>query len=313
MLKDLSPLPRSSIKIGEELSHPIFGGDGQLLLAAGQVVQSEKQLDELEVKGLFQIPQWASRVVHSRASAGTVSPKGEVRSLTRKSEAEDPSESGNVLKMSVEGSDETFIVKLIGTIRRDAFLVTHPTKDGALVFIKEGQFWDFRAFYGTSVYRFNVKVEKVVLTPFPLMIMSWPKETQVESKVIRAARRATCEIPATIRATTRANSDQESVNGYINNISTGGVEFVTKHKLRAGRGDVLRIAFQIVLGERKYLLEPVVTVMSSNRDDPDAQLKLGLAFSTLDDREFAAIHAFVDHRLIQKIESPLYSKINTNT
>lgn len=307
-MKDLSPLPRSSIKIGEELSHPIFGSDGQLLLAAGQVVQSEKQLDELEVKGLFQIPQWASRVIHSRATAGTVSPKGEIRSSTRKSEAEDPSESGNVLKMSVEGSDETFIVKLIGTIRRDAFLVTHPTKDGALVFIKEGQFWDFRAFYGTSVFRFNVKVEKVVLTPFPLMIMSWPKDTQVESKVIRAARRATCEIPATIRP----SSEREPVNGYINNISTGGVEFVTRHKLRAGRGDIFRIAFQITLGDRKYLLEPQVTVMSSNKEDSEEQLKLGLSFSALDDREFAAIHALVDHRLIQKIESPLYSKINTN-
>lgn len=308
-MKDLSPLPRSSIKIGEELSHPIFGEDGQLLLAAGQIVQSEKQLDELEVKGLFQIPQWASRVVHSRASAGTVAPKGEMRSATRKHEPEDPSESGNLLKMSAEGSDETFLVKLIGTIRRDAFLVTHPTKDGALVFIKEGQFWDFRAFYGTSVYRFNVKVEKVVLAPFPLMIMSWPKETQVESKVIRAARRVTCDIPAAMRV----GAEHETVNGYINNISTGGIEFVTRHKLKAGRGDVVRIAFQITLGDRKYLLEPAVTVMSSNREESDEQIKLGLAFSALDDREFAAIHAYVDHRLIQRIESPLYSRINTNT
>jgi hypothetical protein len=307
-LKDLSPLPRSSIKIGEELSHPIFGEDGQLLLAAGQIVQSEKQLDELAVKGLFQIPQWASRVVQSRSSAGTISPKAELRSSARKHEPEDPSESGNALKMSAEGSDETFIVKLIGTIRRDAFLVTHPTRDGALVFIKEGQFWDFRAFYGTSVYRFNVKVEKVVLTPFPLMIMSWPRETQVESKVIRAARRATCDIPAAMRI----GLDHEPVNGYINNISTGGVEFVTRHKLKATKGDVVRIAFQITLGDRKYLLEPSVTVMSSNREEVEEQLKIGLAFSSLDDREFAAIHAFVDHRLIQRIESPLYSKINTN-
>ncbi|MDH4396693.1 MAG: flagellar brake protein [Limnobacter sp.] len=307
-MKDLSPLSRSSIKIGEELSHPIFGEDGQLLLAAGQVVQSEKQLDELAVKGLFQIPQWASRVVQSRSSAGTISPKADLRSSSRKHELEDPSESGSVLKMSVEGSEETYIVKLIGTIRRDAFLVTHPTRDGALVFIKEGQFWDFRAFYGTSVYHFNVKVEKVVLAPFPLMVMSWPMETQVESKVIRAARRIKCDIPTAMRV----GSEPEVVNGYINNISTGGVEFVTRHKLKAGRGDIVRIAFQIILGDRKYLLEPAVTVMSSNREESDDQLKLGLAFSALDDREFAAIHAFVDHRLIQRIESPLYSKINTN-
>ena len=305
-MKDLTPLSRASIKIGEELKFPIFGEDGQLLLAAGHVVQSEKQLDELANKGLYQNPQWADRIAQSRMAAGTVVPTAELRTTSKKSESSDPSESGNVLKMNVKGSEESFIVKLVGTINRDAFVITHPSRDGGLVYIKEGLFWEFRAFYGTSVYKFEAKVDKAILAPHALLVMAWPNETQLESKVIRATRRVSCDIPASLHSA--ASVQGQPVHGTINNISTGGVEFATRHKMKVGKGDRFRLAFQITLGERKYLLNPEVQVMSLAREESDPHLRLGLSFEALSDLDYATIHAYVDRKVIQRIESPLYSR-----
>ncbi|MDX1669304.1 MAG: hypothetical protein R3194_07800, partial [Limnobacter sp.] len=152
---DLMPLPRNDIQVGETIKFPVFDAEGHLLLAAGQVVQSEKQLNDLSEKGLFFNPKWSEGQASSRISAGSVKPSASVYKPLKPSVQEDPAETGRILRMGLPGEDQHCLVKLIGEIGRQAFLVSHPTRDNAYVFIKEGETWEFRAFYGTSVYRFE--------------------------------------------------------------------------------------------------------------------------------------------------------------
>lgn len=302
--RDLSPLPKSDVKIGEPLKFPIYDGEGQLLLAAGQTVSSDRQLEELAEKGLYQNPRWASQVVHSRAAAGTVAPKGELKTSSRKSEQEDPSESGSTMKMAPDGSDDSFIVKLVGTVGREAFLVTHPVRDQGLVYIKEGQVWEFRAFYSTSVFRFKTPIQKVILAPHPLVIAAWPQEPQMEARVIRAARRVLCDLPAIVKVNVAGQVSASP--GTVSNLSASGAEFTTWHKLKVTAGDRIRLAFQIVLHDHKFLLEPEAQVVSVNESADKAHVHLGLSFDQLRPDEFAPIHAFIQGRLVQRLESPLY-------
>lgn len=304
---DLSPLPLADIKLGEALPFPIFDRQGKLLLAAGQSVQSSKQLEELSQKGLFHNPRWTTDTFVNPKVRGTVKPETESRLVTKKAPAVDPSETGSSLKMSVEGSDDFFVVKLVGTLDKEAFIVSHPMRDKSYVFVKEGQIWEFRSFYGRSVYRFTAQVEKVLLSPIPLVVVSWPQETHVESKVIRAARRVSTALPASMRRLKDAVKDV-FLNGIIENLSTGGLEFSTTHAAPIQKGEQVQLAFQLNFGERKFILEPNAQVMSISAPDEKGQYRYGLAFQDLSDQNFASIHAYVSDRLIQRIESPLYSR-----
>lgn len=301
---DLMPLPRNDIQVGQTIRFPIFDAEGHLLLAAGQVVSSEKQLEDLSEKGLFFNPKWAENLVSSRMAAGSVKPASSIYKPQRTGGSEDPAESGRILRMSVPGDDQHCLVKLIGEIGRDAFLVSHPTRDDSYMFVKEGQTWEFRAFYGTSVYRFEAMVEKVLLKPYPLVICSWPIETTKESRLIRSAKRVSCHLATTIKPVAENSGP---INGALTNLSTGGVEVRTSanNGKNLSKGLEVELDFQLHLADRKFLLTTYATVMSRNEEEDE--IKLGCAFTNLSDAHFGLIHGFVMDQSVHRIESALYT------
>lgn len=301
---DLTPLPKSDIQVGEAIKFPVFDADGKLLLAAGQVVYSEKQLGELAEKGMFCNPRWAEQLVSSRRAAGSVKPSPSIYKPNKVTSTEDPAESGRMLRMSLPGDDQTCVVKLIGEIGKEAFLVSHPMRDNSYVFIKEGQSWEFRAFYGTSIFRFEALVEKVLLSPYPMVICTWPIETTKESRLIRSAKRVSCHIVTSIKAKAPQPS---TINGVITNLSTGGLE-IRASSVQAKaleKGQVVDLGFQIAMADRKFLVDAKVTIMSKV-DDEDG-IKLGCSFSVLSDVNFGLIHGYVMDQSVHRIESGLYA------
>ncbi|HEX4843270.1 MAG TPA: flagellar brake protein [Limnobacter sp.] len=299
--KELSPLAKGEIELGKPLPFSIYDSQGVLLLAAGQTIANAKQLDDLSGKGLYHNPRWATASALSKLPQGLVKPEAQFRTSVTKTAAHDePSETGYSIKMSLPGSPEHFHVKLIGAHGRDALVVTHPLRDGQFVFVKEGQVWEFRSFYGMSVYRFSAMIEKVLLSPYPMLVISWPQEQQLETKLIRSSRRVACDLPATLKI-----GDQLTY-GLISNLSTGGVEFRTSASTGFVLNQSIQIAFQLNLLDHKYVLELPAKLMSLT--DSSGEKVLGLSFSALDDHHFAILHAFVCDRLIQKLAPPLYSK-----
>ena len=306
--KDLSPLAKGDIEIGKALPFAIFDRSGVLLLAEGQAVNSQKQLDELAAKGLYHNPRWASKFVIQPGKPqldSTALP----RMLPAKQAFEDPFETGSQLKMFVPGqAKDPFHVRLIGSIPQAAILITHPMRDGKCVFAKEGQVWEFQATYGLSIYRFSSMIEKVLLSPHPLIVMSWPHETHLESQAIRRARRVNCDLPATIRLNDSKGGSVESITAVIDNISTGGLELLFSKAVSFNMGQSISIAFQIILDDRKYLIECDAEVVSKPRDSGPTSSSYGFALKSLGDEQFAVIHAFVSDRLNHRLGPQLYSK-----
>lgn len=306
--KELSPLAKGDIEIGKALPFAIYDRQGVLLLAEGQAITSTKQLDELATKGLYHNPRWASSLsIQNKATMGTVSPTVLARMQVSKASIQDPSETGSFLKMNLPGQADVFPVRLVGALGRAAFVISHPMKDEACIFTKEGQVWEFKTFYGLSIYRFSAMVEKVLLSPYPMLVMSWPQETHLESKPIRATRRAWCEVPATLK-NAQGQSAGELYNGVIHNISTGGLEFESLAPCKLRERAEVQVAFQLFLQDRRYLLELKARVMSV-QSSPVAQGSVfGLAFEPLPDDLFSVVHGYVCDRLVRKLESPLYTK-----
>ena len=306
--KDLSPLAKGDIEIGKALPFAIFDRSGVLLLAEGQAVNSQKQLDELAAKGLYHNPRWASKFVIQPGKPqldSTALP----RMLPAKQAFEDPFETGSQLKMFAPGqAKDPFHVRLIGSIPQAAILITHPMRDGKCVFAKEGQVWEFQATYGLSIYRFSSMIEKVLLSPHPLIVMSWPHETHLESQAIRRARRVNCDLPATIRLNDSKGGSVESITAVIDNISTGGLELLFSKAVSFNMGQSISIAFQIILDDRKYLIECDAEVVSKPRDSGPTSSSYGVALKSLGDEQFAVIHAFVSDRLNHRLGPQLYSK-----
>jgi len=306
--KDLSPLAKGDIEIGKALPFAIYDRSGVLLLAEGQAVNSQKQLDELAAKGLYHNPRWASKFVIQPGKPqldSTALP----RMLPAKQAFEDPFETGSQLKMFAPGqAKDPFHVRLIGSIPQAAILITHPMRDGKCVFAKEGQVWEFQATYGLSIYRFSSMIEKVLLSPHPLIVMSWPHETHLESQAIRRARRVNCDLPATIRLNDSKGGSVESITAVIDNISTGGLELLFSKAVSFNMGQSISIAFQIILDDRKYLIECDAEVVSKPRDSGPTSSSYGFALKSLGDEQFAVIHAFVSDRLNHRLGPQLYSK-----
>ncbi|QJR28655.1 flagellar brake protein [Limnobacter profundi] len=306
--KDLSPLAKGDIEIGKALPFAIFDRSGVLLLAEGQAVNSQKQLDELAAKGLYHNPRWANKFV-IQPGKPQIDPNALPRMLSAKQAFEDPFETGSQLKMSAPGqSKDPFHVRLIGSIPQAAILITHPMRDGKCVFAKEGQVWEFQATYGLSIYRFSSMIEKVLLSPHPLIVMSWPHETHLESQAIRRARRVNCDLPATIRLNGSQSGSVESITAVIDNISTGGLELLFAKAVSFKIGQSISIAFQIILDDRKYLIECDAEVVSKPRDSGPSSSTYGFALKSLNDEQFAVIHAFVSDRLNHRLGPQLYSK-----
>jgi len=306
--KDLSPLAKGDIEIGKALPFAIFDRSGVLLLAEGQAVNSQKQLDELAAKGLYHNPRWANKFV-IQPGKPQMDPNALPRMLPAKQAFEDPFETGSQLKMSAPGqSKDPFHVRLIGSIPQAAILITHPMRDGKCVFAKEGQVWEFQATYGLSIYRFSSMIEKVLLSPHPLIVMSWPHETHLESQAIRRARRVNCDLPATIRLNGSQSGSVESITAVIDNISTGGLELLFAKAVSFKIGQSISIAFQIILDDRKYLIECDAEVVSKPRDSGPSSSTYGFALKSLNDEQFAVIHAFVSDRLNHRLGPQLYSK-----
>lgn len=310
-IAELSPLAKGDVEIGKSLPFPVYDRTGQLLLAQGQAIQTERQLSDLLSKGLYHNPRWAQQATEGRKPArGSIAPLTNPRLMTSKAAVEDPSETGTSLKMSLADTTESFSVRLVGALGKEAFLVSHPMQGGKCVFVKEGQLWSFRCFYGLSIYRFTAQVEKVLLSPYPLLVLSWPHETHSEFQPIRSARRVSCDLPATVRLP-GCTDEAASKNVRIRNISTGGVELEPLDAAqRLVIGEQVELAFQLNLGGRKFLLELNGTAVSEQTHPDSKKPRYGMAFGPVADTHFSAIHAYVCDRLMNKLESPLYAKEN---
>lgn len=318
MKRDLQPLARVDIRIGEPIPFPVYDRSGRLLLARGHVVSDPRALDTLVERGLYVNPRWARSgdsmqlVEDGEGQSGHGQTGAEFRGLpplmpgephARKPKSTPPWRM--LLMWSESGSaDDAMTVKLIGAHEGRSVVVTAPERDGRLAFVKEGVLFNFRGFSGELVYEFSASVQKVRFDPFPYVHVGWPHGWQVGKRRLRDARRVRTEVPCILYPDTQNTS--EFVKGLLTDLSTGGAGLQLKDSIRDLKEPV-RLAFRLEVAGQNKLLEidaRPVRLPESDEQEPS----IGLSFLHLDDIQRMTLHAFVYLQLVREMEMPLLAE-----
>ena len=258
----LIPVRGSELSIGKPVPRAIYDWHGNLLLAAGCMVESRSQLDGLINNGFIHDSAWdlAPKPVRDpllTAAARRVSaPAGPA--------AGEPAANAN--KDVVVGMDDVrwyvgetlylqqidnpairYTVRLIGYIKNKTVMVTAPAIDGKLEFVRDGQTFIVRAFAGKKAYAFVTSAMKSVHSPHPYLHLTFPKE--VRCTVVRRGVRAEVNIIASV-----ALDNPERVSAAVlTDLSMGGASGTLKQVL-GQKGEEGQIKFKVhAAGQDEFL------------------------------------------------------------
>lgn len=208
---------------------------------------------------------------------------------------------GDVLQLQsmVEGQQERLTVRIIGVMKGKSVLVTAPTIDGKLIFIRDGQPFLVRAFSGLNVCAFKAKVLKAHHSPFPYLHLSYPETVQLMR--IRKAVRARVQ---TIAAIYDQAGGRQVGAGRIVDLSVGGARILSPSDLDMVGGTIY-LAFKVKLDDIEEIVETAATIRSVGEDDDEDGRKvtaLGVQFDALEQQQRLLIMNLVYQYLLKETD-----------
>ncbi|MFJ3044222.1 flagellar brake protein [Herbaspirillum chlorophenolicum] len=311
----LVPIRAAELTLGQPVPWSIYNDSGELLLARGNLVESQNQLDGLVQQGLFRNEKWSAR---PPAAAGTPTRPSEPVKAARMSDAPTPKPAaasstqetvvgmdevrwqiGEVLSLQLQESPGVrYGVSLIGHIKNKSVLVTAPMQDGKYIFVREGQSFVVRVFSGRRAYAFTAAALKYQHSPHAYLHLSYPRE--VRCAVIRQGARAKINLVASVSL-----DDAHSAAATLTDLSMGGASGVMTQTL-AKKGVRGRLKFKVhVAGEDKYLnLEMILRSVERNAADNtngngQEEIRHGFEFVDVSVTDRLILSAFVHQKLAE--------------
>jgi c-di-GMP-binding flagellar brake protein YcgR len=299
----LIPVRKADIEIGKPLPYAIYDRDRNLLLNRGVVVTTEHQLEVLSHKGLFRARSSRPEVAPTRGNLT----EGETMAAEEMGKPREENLEfdalqlvpGEIMQLQslLEGQTERWTVQVIGYLKHKSILVTAPTVEGKLLFIKDGQTFLVRAFSGLNVYAFKAKVLKSQLLPYPYLHLSWPGT--VQARRIRKAMRA----PAAIIVAVHEGAEGRQIGaGKFVDISVGGAKLLSPARL-GNKEDTLWLSFKVKLGDmEEYVKTPaIIRTVGEETDDQGRTMKAyGVQFGELNQSQRLIIMNLVYQYLLKE-------------
>lgn len=296
--EDLIPLSKSDVLVGEPLQMSVYTRDGRLLLAEGQVIDTDRQLDRLIAEGLFFDGKWATATQPGLARRSTETPL----SVRRRQSNVSSGDIAQALSLYVDGTP--YVVRWIGCVRERSILVTAPRADGSLVFVKEGETYALRALHGGWIHRWQSLLIKSVFQPFPYLHLQWPVESLVSRRAFRSARRADVSLPCSVQILSSA-AEPGGVTAMIYDLSTQGASLRIRSGLLVPQ-DMLSLAFRVMVDEEKVLFELSAQVMRVSDPLEDESQEIGIRFLDVPQPLRFALRAYVNEQLLKACDPPLF-------
>ena len=305
----LIPVRGAELAVGKPLQQPIYDWHGNLLLAAGCVIESRTQLEGLIDNGFIHDSAWDLTPKSRRESllAGT---------SKRVSAHADPSneqDTGGAGKEVVVGMDDMrwyvgetlylqsienpairYTVRLIGFVRSKTVLITAPAVDGKLEFVREGQTFVVRAFSGKKAYAFVTSAMKSVHTPHPYLHLAYPKE--VRCTVVRRGVRAQVKIIASVAL----GNPERTGAAVLTDLSMGGASGTIKQEM-GQKGDEGYIKFKVHAAGQDEFLNLKMALRSVTPSENGDGYKHGFEFLDVTIHDRLILSAFV-HQILAEGE-----------
>ncbi len=258
----LMPVRAADIAPGQSLLRPIFDWHGNLLLAAGTVIDSAAQVAGLLDSGYFQDTSWdvpakspppaqnLSRLVEVTAPPKT--PQADAEIAINMDEVR--WQIGETLYLQLQdNSTVRYSVKLIGFVKGKTVFVSAPALDGKFELIRDGQSFIVRAFAGKKAYAFIAAAVKSVHTPHPYLHLSYPK--QLRCTVVRQTARVTVRLIVAIVL----GEPERTAAGVITDLSMGGASAVAKNPLgRKGESGTVKVKLHVADQDSFLVLQAIL-------------------------------------------------------
>ncbi|MBI5329673.1 MAG: flagellar brake protein [Betaproteobacteria bacterium] len=302
----LTPVRKNEIEVGRPLPWSVYDADRNLLLRAGVVVVSEHQVDVISEKGLFREMK-RERSGHVNARLEDSGPMADERAGAGAAKSREENVDLDALKLLpgdtlqlqplLEGQTERFNVRVIGVMKPKSVLVTAPTIEGRLIFVKDGQTYLVRVFSGLNVCAFKAKVLKSQLQPFPYLHLSYPES--VQAMRIRKAMRAPTSL---IVAISETEEGRQTAAGRIVDISVGGAKILSSQNLGL-KDDTIWIAFKVKLADMEEYVKIPATLraVGEEEDEQGKTMKsFGVQFSALGQSQRLIIMNLVYQHLLRE-------------
>ena len=137
---------------------------------------------------------------------------------------------GDVLQLQFAPPSEIqdrYATTLVGYLPGQSLIITTPRRQGKPIIVREGQTVTVRMLQGSNIFGFVARVLRVSAKPFPYLHLAYPSD--VETAVVRNARRVATEIHATASRPMAGETDESSV--MISDISSTGARVTYSQQL----------------------------------------------------------------------------------
>jgi len=283
-----------SIVVGRTLQFSVYSADRKLLLAKGQVVESERIRDQLIRAGKFQsLGSDLELTSAAEDSPFEIEPIIENPLDVYARDFHSAVGTSRVgVRVSREETGESYPCWVVGADELHGLIITAPTKpDRSIVPVNEGQTWVFRMMYLTAAVKFHGTIRKVQFEPTPLINISLPK--QVELRHVRASPR----VAACIRAVIDYGKE---IPVLITDIGVGGMRVaMERERWEPKAGHRITLIFEIeMLGQTYHFKVPATVVGKPHELDKryPAICFAGLKIEAQSETEKLVLHSYVFER-----------------
>lgn len=271
----LIPLTEKDINVGRPLPWDLMDAEGNVLMEQSRIIDSHPLLAQLFKLGVFRAaPERNAAEEKLVDESGASANEMHISTLSQIQLAP-----GDMVQLQTMHTTHTerYQVKMLGYHAPVSILVTSPTAQGKLVFIKESQQFLVRGFVGKDAVAYKTRVIKSNLSPFPYLHLAYPES--VQSMRIRSSARVTVELVTSVLAPRGKGSAR------IVDLSWGGARMLSPQPV-ADKDDEVTLAFRINPSGLDVYMTIKAKVRTVSKDDTNKGLvATGVEFVDLNEQD----------------------------
>jgi c-di-GMP-binding flagellar brake protein YcgR len=204
---------------------------------------------------------------------------------------------GDVIQLQdFSSAKHRYYVKLIGYLNKKSVLVSHPTQDEKLLFVKKGESFLVRGFSGTKTYDFTADVTNVCLTPYPYLHLSFP--AHIHTVNMRCAMRIKIRMVCSIKL----KKAEEAIAATVDDLSISGARILSKVEF-GHVGEHVELSFRLPVDgvEQLIVLPTIIRNISADKEDSSGErlIPIGLEFQHSEGDEHNTLQYFVYKNLAE--------------
>lgn len=271
----LIPLTEQEISVGKPLPWDVLDAEGSVLVEQSRIIDSEPLMAQLLKMGLYRAAPERNAAEEKLDVAGN----GTTAEIQTSSLSQIQLAPGDLVQLQTlhPTHAERYQVRMIGFHAPVSLMVTSPTVQGRLVFVKESQQFLVRGFVGKDAVAYKTRVIKSNLSPFPYLHLAYPET--VQSMRIRGSSRVS------VALVTSVNGPAGQASAKIVDLSCGGARMISPKPV-AEKGDLVKLSFRINPSGLDVYLTINAKVRAVSRDETaDSQVATGVEFVDLNEQD----------------------------